>query len=84
MTAGDAPLFATLRSETYRATGVDVADLLPCEHEAASLDLEGDRWSCDRCGETVDPDLGELDGWGWLDCCDMPGPLHADDCPGPV
>jgi hypothetical protein len=53
MTAGDAPLFATLRSETYRATGVDVADLLPCEHEAASLDLEGDRWSCDRCGETA-------------------------------
>lgn len=18
--------------------------------------------------------------WDWLDCCDMPGPLHADDC----
>jgi hypothetical protein len=22
----------------------------------------------------------DLPAWDWLDCCDMPGPLHADDC----
>ena len=36
----ETPLFDALRSETYRATAVDVADLIRCEHEAATLDVE--------------------------------------------
>ena len=56
----ETPVFDALRSETYRATAVDVADLIPCEHETATLADDGD-FTCDRCGAILDDDLADLE-----------------------
>ena len=74
------PLFDDLRAATYRATGADVADLIPCEHEAAIWLESVDAWICERCGLEVDPTLSELDD---LDDPDSAPTVDVDDVTGP-